>query len=406
MTPTPKALAGVRVLDLSRVLAAPLAAQTLADLGAEVIKIERPGTGDEARSYGPPFLMDRDGNSTGTAAFFLACNRGKKSVTVDLASAEGQAIVRRLALQCDVVLENFRAGALQKYGLDQASLRALNPRLVYCSITGFGQDGPYAGRPGYDGIFQAMGGVMSANGHADEPMKIGISMVDILTGQQAAIAILAALRHRDQVSGEGQHIDLALLDCAVASLSHFAMNYLVSGEVPVRRGNGGFGGVPSQAFDCSDGQIFIVAGNKRQFDALCRAIDSPALAEDERFNHAAGRVIHRDALLQALSEVLRRRTVGEWLARLDAADVPAGPVNELPAVFDHPQVRHRGLLVNAEHAQAGPVRLLANPIRMSATPVQDYPAPPLLGQHTREVLAGLLGMDDARIDALAESNVI
>jgi len=401
-----RALEGVRVLDLSRVLAAPMAAQTLADLGADVIKIERPGSGDEGRSYGPPFLMDRDGRSTGTAAFFLACNRGKKSVTVDIATSEGQDIIRALALQSDVVLENFRAGALQKYGLDHANLRALNPRLVYCSITGFGQDGPYAERPGYDGVFQAMGGVMAANGHADEPMKIGISMVDILTGQQAAIAILAALHHRDQVSGEGQHIDLALLDCAVASLSHFAMNYLVSGEVPVRRGNGGFGGVPSQAFDCSDGGIFIVAGNNRQFSALCQAIDSPALAEDARFNHAAGRVIHRDALLQALREVLRRRTVAEWLARLDAADVPAGPVNELPDVFANPQVQHRHMLVETEHPLAGTVKLLANPMRLSATPIEHYPAPPLLGQHTREVLTERLQFSAEQIDALAARQVI
>jgi len=400
------ALSGIRVLDLSRVLAAPLAAQTLADLGAEVIKIERPGVGDEGRTYGPPFLMDRDGKSTGTAAFFLACNRGKKSVTVDLATAEGQQIVRDLAASCDVVLENFRAGALQKYGLDHASLRAVNPRLVYCSITGFGQDGPCADKPGYDGIFQAMGGVMAANGHPDEPMKIGISMVDILTGQQAAIAILAALRHRDQVSGEGQHIDMALLDCAVASLSHFAMNYLVSGEVPVRRGNGGFGGVPSQAFDCSDGMVFIVAGNNQQFGALCRAIDAPALAEDPRFDHAAGRVVHRDALLQGLREVLRRRSVAEWLARLDAADVPAGRVNELPQVFEHPQVRHRGMLVSAEHAQAGAIPLIASPIRLSATPVEPCAAPPTLGQHTHEVLSQLLGLPDARIAELAQSQVI
>ena len=400
------ALSGIRVLDLSRVLAAPLAAQYLADLGAEVIKIERPGSGDDSRSYGPPFLMDREGISTGTAAFYLSCNRGKKSVTVDLATPEGQDIVRQLALQCDVVLENFRTGVLAKYGLDHASLRALNPRLVYCSITGFGQDGPYAARPGYDGIFQAMGGVMSSSGHADEPMKVGISMVDVLTGQNACIAILAALRHRDQVSGEGQTIDMALLDCAVASLSHFAMNYLVSGEVPVRRGNGGFGGVPSQAFACSDGQIFIVAGNKKQFDSLCLAIDCQSLATDPRFDHAAGRVVNREALLQALREVLRQRPVAEWLARLDAADVPAGPVNELPEVFANPQVQHRGMLVEAEHPQAGTLRMLASPIRLSATPVPKPTAPPLLGEHTSEVLSALLGMNAEQVAALQRQNIV
>ncbi|HEX4583768.1 MAG TPA: CoA transferase [Burkholderiaceae bacterium] len=400
------ALTGIRVLDLSRVLAAPLAAQMLADLGADVVKIERPGSGDEGRSYGPPFLHDRDGNSTGTAAFFLACNRGKKSVTIDLACAAGQDIVRRLAVQSDVLLENFRAGALGKYGLDAASLCKLNPRLVYCSITGFGQDGPYAARPGYDGIFQAMGGVMCANGYPDEPMKIGISMVDILTAQNAAFAILAALRHRDQVSGEGQVIDMALLDCSVAALSHFAMNYLVSGEVPRRRGNGGFGGVPSQAFACSDGMIFVVAGNDAQFTALCRALERAQWAEDPRFNHAAGRVVNRDALLELLAGVLRERTMAQWLARLEAADVPAGPVNELPAVFDNPQVRHRGMLVQSEHSQAGPIRLLASPLRMSATPVTDYPAPPTLGQHTREVLRGRLGASEAEIDALYARRVL
>ncbi|HEX6704649.1 MAG TPA: CaiB/BaiF CoA-transferase family protein [Albitalea sp.] len=400
------ALSGIRVLDLSRVLAAPLAAQTLADLGAEVVKIERPGTGDEGRSYGPPFLMDRDGNSTGTAAFFLACNRGKKSVTVDHATPEGQDIIRRLAMDSDVLLENFRVGTLAKYGLDAAALRALNPRLVYCSITGYGQDGPYAQRPGYDGVFQAMGGVMAANGHPDEPMKIGISMVDILTGQNAAIAILAALRHRDQVSGEGQFIDMALLDSGVAALSHFAMNYLVSGEVPQRRGNGGFGGVPSQAFECSDAMIFIVAGNDKQFGALCRALGRAAWAEDPRFDHPAGRVVNRDALLELLRARLKDHPCAFWLAQLGAADVPAGPVNELPEVFADAQVQHRGLLVTTEHPQAGSLPLLASPLRLSATPVNDYPAPPTVGQHTREVLRDRLGFTDADLDALAARQVI
>ena len=400
------ALTGVKVLDLSRVLAAPLAAQTLADLGADVIKIERPGSGDEGRSYGPPFLADRDGRSTGTAAFFLACNRGKKSVTVDHATPEGQDIVRRLAAQSDVLLENFRAGTLAKYGLDAASLRALNPRLVYCSVTGFGQDGPYAQRPGYDGVFQAMGGVMCANGHPDEPMKIGISMVDILTGQNAAIAILAALRHRDQVSGEGQFIDMALLDCGVAALSHFAMNYLVSGEVPQRRGNGGFGGVPSQAFECSDGMVFIVAGNDKQFTALCQALDRAAWAADPRFDHPGGRVVHREPLLALLRGRLCEHPVAHWLALLDAADVPASPVNELPQVFENPQVRHRGLLVTTDHPEAGPLPLLASPLRLSATPVVDYPAPPTLGQHTREVLRERLQFTDRDLDALAARHVI
>ena len=400
------ALSGIKVLDLSRVLAAPLAAQTLADLGADVVKIERPGQGDEGRSYGPPFLHDREGRSTGTAAFFLACNRGKKSVTVDHATPEGRDIVRRLAQQSDVLIENFRPGVLQKYGLDAPALCALNPRLVYCSITGFGQDGPYAHRPGYDGVFQAMGGLMSANGHADEPMKVGVSIVDVLTGQNAVAAILAALRHRDQVSGQGQAIDLALLDCGVAALSHFAMNYLVSGEVPQRRGNGGFGGVPSQAFECSDGMIFIVAGNDRQFGALCRALGRAEWAADPRFDHPAGRVVHREPLLALLRARLREAPRAHWLALLEGADVPAGPVNELPQVFDNPQVRHRRLLVQTEHPQAGTLPLLASPLRLSATPVTDYPAPPTVGQHTREVLRERLGFTDHDLDALAARGVI
>ncbi|HZR34895.1 MAG TPA: CoA transferase [Nevskia sp.] len=402
---TPRALAGIRILDLSRVLAAPLAAQWLGDLGAEVIKVERPGSGDESRTYGPPFLKDRDGKPTDTAAFYLACNRGKKSVTVDHSTPQGQDLIRELARHSDVVLENFRAGALGKYGLDYASLSQVNPRLVYCSVTGFGQDGPYSKRPGYDGIFQAMGGLMSVSGYPDDPMKVGISMVDILTSLYAAIAILAALRHRD-ASGEGQHIDLSLLDCGLASLSHFAMNYLVSGEVPERRGNGGFGGVPSQAFRCKDGRVFIVAGNNKQFSAFCKAADCTHLFEDLRFNSTAGRIQNRTQLLPLLDEVFQTRTQAQWLELLDAADVPAGPVNELPQVFADPQVQHRGMLVETEHPLAGPIKLLANPMRLSRTPVTDYPPPPLMGQHTREVLGSLLGLDAARLDALAREQVI
>ena len=402
---TPRALSGIRILDLSRVLAAPLAAQWLGDLGAEVIKIERPGSGDESRTYGPPFLKDRDGNITDTAAFYLSCNRGKKSVTVDHSTPEGQALIRELAAKSDVVLENFRAGALKKYGLDYTSLALVNPRLVYCSVTGFGQDGPYAKRPGYDGIFQAMGGLMSVSGYPDDPMKVGISMVDILTSLYAGIAILAALRHRD-VSGEGQHIDMSLLDCGLASLSHFAMNYLVSGEVPTRRGNGGFGGVPSQAFQCKDRRVFIVAGNNKQFSAFCKAAACMHLFEDPRFNSTAGRIENRPALLPLLDEVFMGRTQAEWLELLDAADVPAGPVNELPEVFANPQIQHRKMLVETEHPLAGTIRLLANPMRLSKTPVTDYPAPPLMGQHTREVLGAVLGLDAMQLDALAQKQVI
>jgi crotonobetainyl-CoA:carnitine CoA-transferase CaiB-like acyl-CoA transferase len=402
---TPRALAGIRVLDLSRVLAAPLAAQWLGDLGADVIKIERPGSGDESRTYGPPFLTDRDGKITGTAAFYLSCNRNKKSVTVDHSTPEGQALIRDLASKSDVVLENFRAGALKKYNLDYASLALVNPRLVYCSVTGFGQDGPYAKRPGYDGIFQAMGGLMSVSGHPDEPMKVGISMVDILTSLYAGIAILAALRHRD-AAGEGQHIDLSLLDCGLASLSHFAMNYLVSGVVPTRRGNGGFGGVPSQAFQTKDRGIFIVAGTNKQFSALCMAVGRLDLIADPRFNTTAGRIENRSALLPLLDEVFKTRTQLQWLELLEAADISVGPVNELADVFANPQIQYRKMLVETEHALAGTIRLLANPMRLSKTPVTDYSAPPLMGQHTREVLATVLGLDAARLDTLAQKHVI
>ncbi|MER5219884.1 CaiB/BaiF CoA transferase family protein [Streptomyces flaveus] len=399
------ALAGIRVLDLSRILAAPLATQTLADLGAEVIKIERPGVGDDSRTYGPPFLTDRGGEPTDTAAFFLACNRNKKSVTVNHATAEGQELIRSLAACSDVVVENFRAGTLAKYGLDQESLRTLNPRLVYLSVTGFGQTGPYASRPGYDGIFQAMSGMMSVSGHPEEPMKVGISMIDILTGLYASTAILAALRHRD-ATGEGQFIDLSLLDCGLATLSHFAMNYLVSGEVPRRRANGGYGGIPSQAFQCEDKPVFVVAGNDKQFAAFCAAVDHSELLQDPRFATTAARITHRDEIVPVLEEILRTRTRDEWLAAFDAHDVPAGPINELPEVFADPQVQHREMLLEVEDPVSGQLSLLANPIRLSATPVEDYAPPPSLGEHTAEVLGRLAGVTEDQLVELRARGVV
>ncbi|NGO09786.1 CoA transferase [Streptomyces sp. HC44] len=399
------ALAGIRVLDLSRILAAPLATQTLADLGAEVIKIERPGVGDDSRTYGPPFLTDQDGEPTDTAAFFLACNRNKKSVTVNHATAEGQELIRALAARSDVVVENYRAGTLAKYGLDQESLRALNPRLVYLSVTGFGQSGPYAQRPGYDGIFQAMSGMMSVSGHPHEPMKVGISMVDILTGLYASTAILAALRHRD-ATGEGQFIDLSLLDCGLATLSHFAMNYLVSGEVPRRRGNGGYGGIPSQAFECADKPIFVVAGNDKQFAAFCAAVDHTDLLQDPRFATTAARITHRDEIVPVLETILRTRTRDEWLAAFDAHDVPAGPINELPEVFADPQIQHREMLLEVEDPVAGRLPLLASPIRLTGTPVEGYAPPPSLGEHTTEVLGRLAGVTEDQLVELRARGVV
>ncbi|MFF5140024.1 CaiB/BaiF CoA transferase family protein [Streptomyces sp. NPDC013157] len=407
-TPMPStALAGIRILDLSRILAAPLATQMLADLGAEVIKVERPGAGDDSRTYGPPFAPGPEGaDRTDTAAFYLSCNRNKRSVTVNHATTEGQELIRALAARSDVLVENFRAGTLAKYGLGHESLRQLDPRLVYLSVTGFGQTGPYAGRPGYDGIFQAMSGMMSVSGHPEEPMKVGVSMVDILTGLYAATAVLAALRHRD-VTGEGQFIDLSLLDCGLASLSHFAMNYLVSGEVPRRRGNGGYGGIPSQAFQCADKPLFLVAGNDKQFAAFCAAADRTDLLQDPRFATTSARITHREEILPVLAAVLRTRTRDAWLAVLDEHDVPAGPFNEMPEVFADPQIRHREMLVEIEDRASGrPLPLLANPIRFAATPVEGYAPPPTLGEHTAEVLAELAGVTEDQLAGLRARGVV
>jgi crotonobetainyl-CoA:carnitine CoA-transferase CaiB-like acyl-CoA transferase len=399
------ALAGIRVLDLSRILAAPLATQLLADLGAEVIKVERPGSGDDSRTYGPPFAPGPEGDRTDTAAFYLSCNRNKRSVTVNHASTEGQELIRALAARSDVLVENFRTGTLAKYGLDHESLRALNPRLVYLSVTGFGQTGPYADRPGYDGIFQAMSGMMSVSGHPEEPMKVGVSMIDILTGLYASTAVLAALRHRD-LTGEGQFIDLSLLDCGLASLSHFAMNYLVSGEVPQRRGNGGYGGIPSQAFPCKDKPIFLVAGNDKQFAAFCAAADRTDLLQDERFATTSARIAHREEILPVLAAILRTRTRDEWLTVLDAHDVPAGPYNEMPEVFADPQIQHRGMLIEVDDPASGQLPMLANPIRFTATPVKGYAPPPALGEHTDEVLTGLAGLTKDQLARLRTRGVV
>jgi crotonobetainyl-CoA:carnitine CoA-transferase CaiB-like acyl-CoA transferase len=397
-------LDGVRVLDLSRILAGPITGQWLADFGADVIKVERPGGGDESRTYGPPFLRDRDGNPTDTAAFYLSCNRGKKSITLDLANPEAQGIVRQLASRSDVVLENFRTGTLKKYGLDYASLSEINPRLVYCSITGFGQDGPYAHRPGYDGIFQALGGMMATSGYPEEPMKTGMSIVDVLTSLYGAMGILAALRQRDE-TGEGQYIDLSLLDCCVSTLSHYAQNYLTTGEAPLRRGNGGYGGVPSQAFRCRDKSIFLVAANNKQFSALCNAIGLPDLPSDTRFDSTAKRISNRTPLIDILSATIGQMDAADVITRLDAAGVPASAVNELPEVFADPQVQHRKMLVETEHPLAGTIPLVANPLKMSASEIGSTLAPPLVGQHTREILATYLGFGDAEIAGLAARKV-
>lgn len=405
-----EALKGLRVLDLSRILAAPFCAQMLGDLGAEVIKVERPGAGDDSRSYGPPFLDDADGNPTDDAGFYLSCNRNKLGITVDHSKPEGAALLRELAAKSDILIENFRSGVLAKYGLDYENLKAINPGLIYCSITGFGQDGPYAERPGYDGVFQAMCGMMSVSGLPEGvpgggPMKVGVSMVDILTGLYASNAILAALRHRD-ATGEGQYIDMALLDCGLASLSHYAQNYLISGMVPERRGNGGFGGIPSQTFRCSDRDIFIVASTNKQFAALACVLGEPDLASDPRFAQVQNRIRNRDALLAMLDGLFATRPAGEWLAMLEAADVPASLVNDVSMVFDNPQIKFREMLTYTEHPVAGELPILRNPIRMSATPIGKATPPPTLGQDNDAVLRDVLGYDEGRIAMLREASVL
>jgi crotonobetainyl-CoA:carnitine CoA-transferase CaiB-like acyl-CoA transferase len=412
---TKGALAGVRVLDLSRILAGPWGAQMLADLGAEVIKVERPGKGDDSRQFGPPFLMDRQGKVTRESTFFISANRGKKSITCDIATPDGQALIRSLVEHCDVLLENYKVGDLKRYGLDYASLRQVNPRLIYCSITGFGQTGPYSPRPGYDSIFQAMGGLMSVTGNGDDaqgggPMKTGPSLADILCGQYAASAIIAALYHRDASpggNGEGQYIDLALLDAMIAATSHYASQYLVSGEIPVRRGTEGNGGMPSRMFRCADRDIMIVAGNNEQYARMCNVLGHPELASDARFSEIALRVKNRRALGEVFEPLIAAWQSDALLAALDAAGVPAGPINNLQQVFADPHVQAREMCVEVAHPLTDEaVRMVANPVKMSGTPIDAYAPPPMLGQHTDDVLRNLLGMSQADIENLREKKVL
>lgn len=403
-------LAKIRVLDLTRVLAGPLASQMLADFGAEVIKIERPGTGDDSRTYGPPYLASPE-NRRQDNAFYLSANRGKKSVTIDIASAAGQRIIRELAKTSDVFMENFKVGDLARYGLDYASISKLNPGIVYCSVTGFGQTGPYSSRPGYDAVFQAMGGLMSVTGHPDEepgggPMKVGPSIVDVMTGMNAAIGVLTALYHRAANGGLGQHVDIALLDSVIASLSHYAQIYLVSGKAPPRRGTGGNGGVPSQTFRCSDGSVMLTAGNDAQFARLCQVLGVAELATDPRFADNNGRVENRKELIAILSAQFLQKPASAWLPLLQQGGVPSGPINTLEQVFADPHVRERGMEVKVAHPLHDSLSLIANPIRFSDTPVRDYAAPPMLGQDTAAVLRDRLGLDDAAIGALREQGAI
>lgn len=386
-------LSGVRVLDLSRVLAGPWATQMLADLGAEVIKIERPGVGDDTRAWGPPFTTKTDG-AKGDAAYFLCANRGKKSVELDLATPEGAEIVRELSKTCDVVVENFKTGGLKKYGLDHAALSAINPKLVYCSITGFGQDGPDAHRAGYDYMIQAMGGLMSITGQPDgaagaEPMKVGVAVVDLFTGLYASNAIMAALLHA-RATGQGQHIDIALFDVQAAMLANQATNFFVSGKAPTRMGNAHPNLAPYQPFPCTDGMVVIAVGNDGQFRALAAALGAPGLGADPRFLTNALRIEHRAVMTAELSALTAGLTMHGLMVKLEAAGVPCGPVNTVDQVFDEPQAKHRGLEVTQARADlSGPVRTVASPIRMSVTPVAYDRPPPALGQDTDEVLGSL-----------------
>jgi crotonobetainyl-CoA:carnitine CoA-transferase CaiB-like acyl-CoA transferase len=404
------ALSHIRVLDLTRVLAGPWCAQTLADFGADVIKVERPGAGDDTRHWGPPYLKTPEGADTREAAYYLAANRNKRSVTVDIATPEGQQIVRELAAQSDVVLENYKVGQLKKYGLDYESLKAVKADIVYCSVTGFGQTGPYAQRAGYDFIVQGIGGFMSITGERDGqpgggPQKAGVAIADLMTGMYSTVAVLTALAHRDR-TGEGQYIDMALLDVQVAMLANMNSNFLASGKPPARWGNAHPNIVPYQTFQTSDSWIIVAVGNDGQFRKFVEAGKRADLADDDRFATNPERVRNRETLVPILAEMVRTRSKHEWIDALEAAGVPCGPINDLEEVFENEQVVARGMEIQLPHPSGGTVKLVRNPIRMSATPPEAQAHPPTLGEHTEAVLRDVLGYDDARIDALRGRSVI
>jgi len=397
-------LTHLRVLDLSRILAGPWAGQVFADLGADVIKVERPQAGDDTRSWGPPFLADENGEETMESAYYLCANRGKRSIELDIASEEGQAVIKRLVKESDILLENYKFGGLKKYGLDYDSLKEVNPGLIYCSITGFGQTGPYAERAGYDFLIQGMSGLMSVTGEPDGvpgggPVKVGVALSDILTGLYGVIGIMGALEHRNR-TGQGQHVDLALLDVQVATMANQASNYLISGNAPGRLGNAHPNIVPYQAFKTADGHIILAVGNDSQFKKFCAVLGRRDLAEDERFATNKGRVMNRDVLVPFLAEVLEERKSADWLSSLEAVAVPCGPINTLDQVFDDPQVQARQLKVDLPHPTGGSVPQVANPIKFSGTPLDYKAPPPTLGQHTKEVLSDLLKMTESNIEQL------
>ncbi len=406
----PGPLSHIRVLDLSRVLAGPWAGQNLADLGAEVIKVERPKSGDDSRAFGPPWLKDGAGKDTRESAYFASANRGKKSVTVNLSKPGGQDLVRELAAKSDVLLENYKYGDLARYGLGYEDLRKINPRLIYCSVTGFGQTGPYRERPGYDFMIQGMGGLMSITGERDDlpgggPQRVGVPIVDIMTGMYATIAVCAALANSER-TGKGQHLDLALLDTQVAFLANQGMNYLATGDAPGRLGNAHPNIVPYQTFKTKDGDIILACGNDNLFNKFCEVADCKHLVQDARFVTNGKRVENRAALEPLLQEIFSRRTTREWVEALDAAGVPNGPINNLKQVFEEPQVVARGMKIELAHPSAGKVPLSASPMRFSETPLEFKLPPPTLGQHTGEVLQSVLGLDDAAIGRLRDEGII
>lgn len=403
-------LSHIRVLELSRILAGPWAGQLLADLGAEVIKVERPKVGDDTRHWGPPYLKDAAGQDTTEAAYYLSANRGKKSITLNIATPEGQAVVHDLVKHCDVVIENYKVGGLAKYNLDYASLSEINPRLVYCSITGFGQNGPYSHRAGYDFLIQGMGGLMSVTGEQDHlpgggPQKVGVALTDILTGMYATTAVQGALIEREK-SGTGQHIDLSLLDVQVACLANQAMNYLIGNQVPQRLGNAHPNIVPYQAFPTADGHIILAVGNDQQFRKFCEVADCVEWAADERYATNRARVTNRADLCEKIADVLRTRASLEWLEALEAVAVPCGPINTIDQVFDNPQIQAREMKITADHPLVDEVPMVASPIKYSKTPIDNNIAPPMLGEHLDDVLGGLLDYSEQRIADLKHQDIV
>lgn len=404
------ALGHLKVLDLTRILAGPWATQNLADMGAEVIKIERPVVGDDTRTWGPPFLKDQDGRETPDSSYFLSANRGKMSVTVDLATPEGQDIIRSLARDADVLVENYKVGTLARYGLAWEDLREINPRLVYCSVTGFGQDGPYAALPGYDYIFQGMGGLMSITGVPDgepgaAPMKSGIAISDLMTGMYATTAILAALEHR-HVSGEGQYIDMSLLDCIVTINSYQAINYFLSGKIPQRMGNAHSNMVPYQVFRCKEGDIIIAVGNDAQYTAFCKVIGLEPLATDPLYATGPQRNRNRATLIPPIAQAMLAKTMEEWVALLEANNVPCGPIHNMKQVFEDPQVMHRDMQLSLPHGAGVHAPAVASPIRLSATPLKYGRSAPLLGEHNDVILGTRLGLGSGRLAELKAGGVI